>query len=171
MRFVKFTLIGLLGITLTFISLGFFHSSFQFENQIEVDASIEKSYASFVNDSLKPEWLEGYLGKEVLSGKRMVPGARFLVKFKEAEESVELIEVLKDAQLNEKYIFDMQTDVFDGTIEVYFEGDGQKTVLKIFTTIKGSNIFYRSMFYLLKGALQKQSQTNYNLLKVVIEKQ
>ncbi len=171
MRFVKFTLIGLLGITLAFISLGFFHSSFQFENQIEVDASVEKSYATFVNDSLKAEWLEGYLGKEVLSGKRRVPGARFLVKFEQAEERGEIIEVLKEAQENEKYIFDMLTDVFDGTIEVYFEGGEQKTVLKIFTTIKGSNVFYRSMFYLLKGALQKQAQTNYDLLKVVIEKQ
>ena len=171
MRFVKFTLIGLIGITLTFISLGFFHSSFQYENQIEVNASVEESYSTFINDSLNSEWLRGYIGNEVLSGNKLVSGSRFLIKFEQEGQHIEMIEVLKEIKENEKYIFDMETEVFDGRVEVYFEGDGNKTIIKVFTTIQGSNILYRSMFYLLKAGLQKQTQTNYDLLKLLIEKQ
>ena len=169
MQFVKFTLIGLIGITLAFLSLGFFHSNFQYENQIEVNASIEDSYATFINDSLTSEWLIGYIEKETLSGTPLTPGFRFLMKFKQDGESFEMIEEIKEIKENEKFIFDMETDLFTGTTEIYFEGKHDKTIIKAYSTMRGSNILYRSMFYLLKSGFQKQSQMNYDLLKKVIE--
>ena len=171
MSFVKFTLLGLIGITLAFISLGFFHSSFQYENQIEVDASVEKSYATFINDSLASEWLIGYVGNEALSGTPLTPGARFLMKFEQDGQAFEMIEELKEIKENEKFIFDMETESFTGTVEIYFEGNDQKTTITAYSTMAGSNILYRSMFYLLKSGLEKQSQMNYDQLKEVIEKQ
>jgi len=171
MRFVKFTLLGLIGITLAFISLGFFHSNFQYENKIEVNASVEKSYATFINDSLASDWLIGYVGNEVLSGAPLTPGSRFLMKFEQDGQTIEMIEELKEIKENEKFIFDMETDFFTGTVEIYFEGNDEKTTITAYSTMTGSNILYQSMFYLLKSGLQKQSQTNYDLLKEVIEKQ
>jgi|ETNmetMinimDraft_23_1059889.scaffolds.fasta_scaffold36865_2 hypothetical protein len=171
MRFVKFTLLGLIGITLTFISLGFFHSNFQYENQIEVDASVEKSYATFINDSLASQWLIGYVGNEVLSGAPLRPGSRFLMKFEQEGQTTEMIEELKEIKENEKFIFDLETSFFTRTVEVYFEGNNEKSTITAYSTMTGSNILYQSMLYILKSGLQKQSQTNYDLLKELIEKQ
>jgi uncharacterized protein (UPF0128 family) len=93
------------------------------------------------------------------------------MKFEQDGQTIEMIEELKEIKENEKFIFDMETDFFTGTVEIYFEGNDEKTTITAYSTMTGSNILYQSMFYLLKSGLQKQSQTNYDLLKEVIEKQ
>tara|TARA_B110000977_G_scaffold53501_1_gene72747 strand:+ start:324 stop:872 length:549 start_codon:yes stop_codon:yes gene_type:complete len=171
MRFVKFTLIGLIGITLAFLSLGFFHPSFSYQNQVEVDASVEESFKVFTNESLASEWLVGYVGKEILSGKELVVGSRFLMHFEQDGKKIHFTEELKEYTENEKFVFEMETDFFTSTIGIYFEGNDENTTIKTFTTSEGNNLFYRSMFYLLKSAFQQQAQVNYDLLKELIEKQ
>jgi hypothetical protein len=170
MRFVKFTLIGLIGITLAFFSLGFFHPSFQYENQVEVQASVEDSYRIFTNESLAHEWLYGYKGQEILKGKPLIPGSRFLMKFDESGRSYEFIEELVAVKENEKFIFDMETDFFNGKVEVYFEGDISTTTIKAFTTVEAHNLFYKSMFYILKNGMSERAQAQYEDLKDLIEK-
>ena len=118
MRFVKFTLVGLIGVTLTFMSLGFFHTSFQYENTIEVAASVEQSYKTFTNDSLNAEWLPGFIGVEVLSGAPLVPGSRFLITFEQDGERMSMVEVLREVKENEKFIVDMETEIFTGKVGV-----------------------------------------------------
>jgi len=169
MRFVKFTLLGLVGITLAFLSLGFFHTNFQYENQVEINASVEDSYATFINDSLRSEWLLGYVENETLSGIKLRPGHRRLLKFEQNGQTFEMIEELKEIKENEKLVFDMETELLTGSIEIYFDGNDEKTTLKVYSTMTGSNIFYRSMFYLLKSGLQKQSQVNYESFKLTVE--
>ena len=65
----------------------------------------------------------------------------------------------------------METDFFTGTVGIYFEGNAERTTIKAFNTSEGNNIFYRSMFYLLKSAFQQQAQVNYDFLKELIERQ
>ena len=169
MKFVKFTLISLIGITLAFLSLGFFHPTVQHENQVEINASVEKSYTIFMNDSLRSEWLIGYVGYEILSGTPNTAGFRYLIKFENENQNHEMIEEVKNIKENENYIFNMETELFTGTVEIYFEGNEDNTSMKVYTSLSGSNLFYCSMFYLMKSVFQKQSQMNYELLKKVIE--
>ncbi len=171
MRFVKFTLIGLVGITLAFFSLGFFHPSFSYQNQVDVNASVEESFKVFTDESLAHKWLDGYVGKEILSGKELVVGSRFLMQFEQDGEQFEFTEELIEYKKNEKFVFEMETEFFKGTVGIYFEGNEEKTTIKAFTSSEGNNVFYRSTFYLLKGAFQQQTQGNYHLLKDLIEKQ
>ena len=72
-----------------------------------------------------------------------------------------MIEEVKNIKENESYIFDMETDLFTGTVEIYFEGNEENTTIKVYSSLSGSNLFYRSMFYLMKSVFQKQSQMNY----------
>lgn len=170
MKFVKFTLIGLIGITLAFFSLGFFHPSFSYQNQVKVNASIDDSYRIFTDESLAHEWLFGYKGYEILKGKPLIPGSRFLMKFEESGSYYEFIEELLAVKENEKFIFDMETDFFDGKVEVYFEGDSATTTIKAFTSVEAHNIFYKSMFYVLKSGMSERAQGQYEDLKYLIEK-
>ena len=169
MRFVKYTLIGLIAITLSFFSFGLFHPTIEYENQIELRTSIEKSYDIFIQDSLRSEWLNSYIGYEVLSGTPNTEGARLLIKYENNGDTYEMIHIVKSFKENEKYIFDMETEMFNGTVKIYFEGDNKNTTINIYSSISGTNLFYQSMFYIMKSVFQKQSQMEYELLKEVIE--
>ena len=169
MKFVKFTLIGIIGITFAFLSLGLFHPTIQYKNQVEINAAIEKSYIIFMTDSLRSEWLIGYVGYEILTGTPNTAGFRYLITFENEGETYQMIEEVKNIKENENYIFDMETDLFTGTVEIYFEGDEENTTIKVYSSLSGSNLFYRSMFYLMKSVFQKQSHMNYELLKKVVE--
>lgn len=170
MRFVKYTLLGLIGITLAFFSLGFFHDSTTYENQVTVNASVEDSYAIFIDESLAAEWLIGYTRSEVISGERLRPGSRFLMTFEQGGQEFQFIEELKEIKENEKFIFDMETELFNGTVEIYFEGNAEETTIKTYTTMEGTNLFYKSLMYIMNSSMKEQSQINYDLLKELIEK-
>jgi hypothetical protein len=169
MRFVKFTLVGLISITLAFLSLGFFHAEFKYDNELDINASAENVYRIFTNDELKSKWLSGYYGSETLAGTASQSGHRKLLTFKQEEQSFEIIEELTEVHEGEKIVFTLETELFKGVNEVYFMGNDQNSTLKSYTTVKGSSIFYRAMFYALKSSMQNQTQQNYEALKKVVE--
>jgi len=171
MKFVKFAFLGLICISLAFVSLGIFHGEVKYENSIEIEASVEDSYNTFITDSLASEWLMGYVGNEVLSGEPLRPGSRFIMKFEQDGQSYEFIEELKAIRENELFAFDMETDFFIGSVEIIFEGDENRTTITVYSSLEGNNIIYKSFLYLLKSSLQNQSQMNYDLLKEVIERE
>lgn len=171
MRFVKYTLLGLIGITLAFFSLGFFHTSTTYQNEVTVNAPVEKSYSIFINPDLTSEWLAGYVKSEVISGAHLTPGSRFLMTFEQEGQQFTFIEELKEIKENEKFIFDMETELFNGTVEIYFEGNAEQTTIKTYTTMEGTNLFYKSLMYIMNSGMQAQSQVSYDLLKELIEKQ
>jgi hypothetical protein len=170
MKFVKYTLLGLAAITLAFFSLGFFHSSTTYENQVQVNASIEDSYSVFITDSLTSQWLTTFVKSELISGSHLTPGSRFLITFEQDGQQFEFIEELIDIKENEKFIFNMETELFRGRVEVYFEGNERETTITTYTTMEGTNLFYKSLMYIMNGGMQAQSQVNYELLKKLIEK-
>jgi uncharacterized protein YndB with AHSA1/START domain len=169
MRFVKFTLVGLVSVTLAFLSLGFFHKDFKYDNELIINSSPEKVYAAFTNEELKYKWLSGYSESESIAGKAFQPGHRKLLKFEQGDQLFEMTEELKEIHEEEKIVFSIQTELFTGLNEVYFMGSNGKCTLTSYTKIKGSSIFYRAMFYMLKSSMQNQTQLNYEALKMVVE--
>lgn len=169
MRFVKYTLVGLISITLAFLSLGFFHTEFKYVNELDINASPEKVYVVFTNEELKSKWLSGYSGSETLAGVPSQSGHRKLLMFKQEEQTFEIIEELTEVHEGEKIVFTLETELFKGVNEVYFMGNDHNSTLKSYTTVKGSSIFYRAMFYALKSSMQNQTQQNYEAFKKVVE--
>ncbi len=156
---------------LAFLSLGFFHSDFKYENELEIKASASNSFETFINDSLKSQWLTGFIEYETLTGSAFQPGHRKQLKFKQGDQTFEMVEELREIYKGEKIVFAIETELFTGLNELYFMGSDDKCTLKSYTTIKGSSIFYRAMFYILKSSMQNQTQQNYEALKRVIERQ
>ncbi|MAO45588.1 MAG: hypothetical protein CL823_00390 [Crocinitomicaceae bacterium] len=81
----------------------------------------------------------------------------------------EFIETLTVFKENEEFSFDMVTDMYTGSVKVEFAGSNPCTVTAT-TSNTGSNIFYKSLFYLSESIFVEQSQLNYDLLKDLIEK-
>ena len=91
------------------------------------------------------------------------------MKFENEGQGIEFVETLTVFKENEEFTFDMETDFFNGTVQVLFEGSSPCTMTTL-TYNEGTSTFYCSMFYLMKSAMQEQSQKNYDLLKEMIEK-
>jgi hypothetical protein len=168
MRPLKFIFIGFAVVILGFFSLGLIHSSFSYTNTVVIDATVEQTFAVFADESLAAEWLTGYIGHEVLEGAPNQPGSKFLMKFVQEGQEVEFVEILKVYEENAEFTFDLETGYFDGEVQILFSGSSPTTI-SVITVTKGTNIAYRSMFYLMKNMFQEQSQKNYELLKELVE--
>ena len=51
---------------------------------------------------------------ELISGSHLTPGSRFLMTFEQDGQQFEFIEELIDIKENEKFIFNMETELFRG---------------------------------------------------------
>lgn len=169
MKALKYMLIGFGIVILAFFSMGLMHSSFTYENEIQVTSSIKHSFETFTNDSLGPEWLIGLKGYEVLEGAPQQPGSKFLMKFEAEGQNFEFVETLTDFVPNEKFAFTMETEYFDGEVSITFAESNGGTLIKASTTNYPKGLFNKSMFYLMKSSLQAQSQISYDNLKQLIE--
>ena len=165
---LKYLTLGVIIIVLGFLSLGLIHPSFTYSNTITVDSSVEEAFAAFTDESRAGEWLIGYKGYDILEGEPHKPGSIFLMKFEVDENTMEFTETLTAFKQNEEFSFDMETEYFNGSVEVKVSGS-HPCIIEATTVTSGSNVFYCSMFYLMQSALKDQSQKNYDLLKDMIE--
>jgi uncharacterized protein YndB with AHSA1/START domain len=157
---LKYFSIGILVAVLSFFSIGLLHPSFEYENQITVEAPVEVVYEIFTNESLSSEWLIGFQGYEILEGEPLTVGAKFLMKFETDGQPYEFVEIMTAIEDNEEFSFHIDSDEQDGV-----------TTLTSTTYTSGRNMVYRSFWYIIKGVFQEQSQMNYDLLKGVIERE
>ena len=70
MKALKYILLGFGVIILSFFSMGFMHASFTYENEVQVNSTIDHSFEIFTNDSLGPKWLNVKL--EDIEGSKMI---------------------------------------------------------------------------------------------------
>lgn len=145
------------------------HPSYSYTNSIEIDSTVEEAFEAFTDESRAHEWLIGYKGYEILEGEPHKPGSKFLMKFETEGQEMTFVETLTAFKENEEFTFDMETEYFTGSVQVLFEGSNPCT-MTTHTYNEGTSTFYCSMFYLMKSAMQEQSQKNYDLLKDMIEK-
>ena len=145
MRFVKYTLVGLISITLAFLSLGFFHTEFKYVNELDINASPEKVYVVFTNEELKSKWLSGYSGSETLAGVPSQSGHRKLLTFKQEEQTFEIIEELTEVHEGEKIVFTLETELFKGVNEVYFMGNDQNSTLNTYLIYLNKTRYFQKL--------------------------
>lgn len=163
--FVQTIAIVLLG----FFSVGLIHPSYSYTNTVEIDCSLEEAFDAFTDESIAHQWLIGYKDYEIIEGAPHQPGSKFLMKFENEGQPFEFVETLTVFKENEEFSFEMETDYFNGNIQVLFEGSHPCTITTN-TYNEGTSTFYCSMFYLMKSALKEQIQMNYDNLKELIEK-
>ena len=168
-KILKYFLLTIVVVLLGFFSVGLLHPSYSYTNSIEIDCTVEEAFAAFTDESRADEWLIGYKGYEILEGEPPKPGSKFLMKFENEGQEMKFTETLTAFKENEEFTFDMETEFFTGTVQILFEGSNPCT-MTTHTYNEGTSTFYCSMFYLMKSAMQDQSQKNYDLLKEMIEK-
>ncbi len=166
---LKYLLLTIVVVLLGFFSLGLLHPSYSYTNSIEIDCTLEEAFKAFTDESRAHEWLIGYKGYEIIDGEPHKPGSKFLMKFENEGQEMTFVETLTEFKENEEFSFDMEAEFFTGSVQVLFEGSNPCT-MTTHTYNEGTSAFYCAMFYIMKSAMQEQSQKNYDMLKEMIEK-
>ena len=168
-KLLKYFILTIVIVILSFFSVGLIHPSYSYTNTVEIDCSAEEAFDAFTDKRIAHQWQTGYMDYEIIGGEPHQPGSKFLMKFENAGQPFEFLETLKVFKENEEFSLQMETDYFNGNIQVLFEGSHPCTIT-IYTYNEGTSTFYCSMLYLMKSVLKERSQKNYDNLKEHIEK-
>ncbi len=169
MKFIKIFLSIVLILVVIFVLIGVFIPSFSYKNKVSVKASLNKTFAMFNDETRMGEWLTGFRSIETISGNRNEVGSKYrLVVFGHDEEIV-MTEEMTAFKENELFAFNLDNDVMLADVEIKFSGDSTRSEIRANTVVHGKNMFWKSLLPLFKSNMTKQSQTDYEKLKTIIE--
>ena len=154
---------------LIYFVIGMITKSVKYSNSLLIDAPIEKSWSIFMDQDRFSEWMSGFERFEILEGQKGEVGAKYRLHFKEGEKDIRIDETVTHIDPPNHYGFDIDTEVFDGHIDVKFEEDGSKTRMTAGSEFRGKSAFLRSMFAMMKSSFKKNELSNYVRLKDIIE--
>jgi len=169
MRILKLILGLLLGLALVFFAVGIFTPSFTYENKVEVNASVEKAWAIFTDESRMGDWLTGFQSMETISGNPGEVGSKYRMIFVENGEEMVIMEEVTAFQENELFAFTLDADPLISDVEVKFRGDESKTEMTATNHVVGKNFLWKSMLRIMKSMIANRGQEQYDKLKEIIE--
>jgi hypothetical protein len=168
-KFIKYTVIIVLLITVVFFSLGFFVPELNMKNTVEVRSPIGHSFAVFENVNKMKDWMPGFKSIELTGGLPFMPNSTYKLVTEENGRRMEMKETLIALQTNEIFSFTLENDQIYSEVQVHFSGGPDKTIISAETKIRGQNMFWRSMLVFAKGTIMEKQQQMYEAMKKVIE--
>ena len=93
-KVLRFIVIGIFALAVLFFSLGLFIPTFSFDNVVEVNKPIEKTFAEFNDVSNMYKWIPGFQFIEPISGWPNEVGSKWKLVVKQEGKRMELIETM-----------------------------------------------------------------------------
>ena len=169
MKILKIILGLVVGLALVFFAVGIFAPSFTYENKVEVNASVEKAWAIFTDQSRMGDWLTGFQSMETISGNPGEVGSKYRMIFVENGEEMVIMEEVTAFQENKLFGFTLDADPLISDVEVKFTGDESKTEITATNHVEGKNLLWKSMLRIMKSMIANRGQEQYDKLKEIIE--
>lgn len=170
MKALKITGIVLAVLIVVYFSLGIITPSYSYSSQVIIERPIAHTWKVFTDPDNTGKWLEGFKSIETIEGEPMTVGSKFRIVFLQDGEEFEMLETMTAIDENERFAFDLETEVHTGSVDIRFsELDSMQTEITAVTVSEGKNLFMKSMFVLMKGYFQSMSDQQYAKLKEVIE--
>lgn len=153
-----------------FFLIGIFTPRFSYQCEIETPTEIAEAWDVFVNPELMSGWIEGFQEMELLEGDSMQAGSRYKMLVENQGEPFEMIEEIVVADAPERFSFLLENEVMFSQVKIRLERIDYGTRFTAYHEIEGKNIFWKSLFPLMKGQFQSQSQAGYIKLKQLMER-
>ncbi len=171
---IKKILLGLLGI-LVILVVGFFAIGFIFpklttETRVTINKPRKTVWKYFTDQNTLKEWLPNVKNIEKISGEPMTAGSKFKMTFEEDGSEIVMTETMTEVKENEVFAFILENEVMKANNRITFVDIGDKTEVIENNTLEGGNIFWRSLFAIMKSGFEKNSGDSYQRLKTNIEK-
>ena len=173
MKALKYVIFILVGLLVLFLLLGLLKPVIEYGHEITVDKPINEAWAVHQDETRLGEWLDGFQSIELLTGESGEVGSTYKVVVNpgEGQPDFEMIETI-----NSKQEFDHITLSFDSDMMVFdqtttFKEEGDQTIIKTDSKVKGKGMMMRSMFAameMLGGSFQAQEEKNVEALKALI---
>lgn len=175
MKFFLQIILALIVIVLLFFALGYMIKEQKNVNQIEVQAPIRFCWDVFQDDSKLPQWMSGVDKIEYVTGTVVEPGTQQKIIMKSVDKSSlsgvsELIRTITQIDPPTFFSYEYSNDMLNGYTDVRFEMKGDSI-----TTITNQDVFaakslwMRSTLFLMKGSVEKRTQSHFDQLKSIIE--
>jgi len=154
-----------------FVGFGIFVSSFDYSNEVLINASKEEVWEKLTDPEQANQWIETLTRMEILEGEPNAIGTKSKLYFSNAqgEDPVTLVEEITAFEPHNRFAFKMDTDIFDGSTEITLKTVAGKTQLTATNTVHGKAVYWRSLLYLMKGNLRQQAQLSYDNLKELLK--
>jgi uncharacterized protein YndB with AHSA1/START domain len=170
---IKKILLGLVGIILFlvagFFAIGLLNPSLSQETRVEINKPRAIVWAYFTDQSKMKEWMANVKTIERISGEPLTSGSKFKMIFEENGDEIVMTETMTEVKENEAFAFILENEVMHAEDKITFIDKGDKTELVENNTFVGGNLFWRSLFAVMKSGFSKNSKKTYERLKANIE--
>ncbi len=168
MKILKYIL-GFIGILLLiFFVRGLLTPSISYEAEIEVNKSAAESWSVMSDEEYLPEWLEGYIRSELVSGTANTIGAVSNIYVEDNGKEMVMKETMTGIELYKLMAMHFSIDFMEMDYEMMFEEANGKTKIKTKTTTMGNGLFAKSLMPFIKGTMVTQEVNNLNALQRII---
>lgn len=169
MKFLKWTFIILIVLSLGFFGAGLIQPEQEIEFEMEINKPVMQVYTNLLNPLIAQDWMVGLQSVEQVSGIPGFPGSELDLVFEENGEQMILHERFVKNIPGKGFTIDYSGDVMEGTIETTLEKSDGGTILHFKNNYAGNNFFWRSMMVFFSGQIEQRNRENYERFKKLVE--
>lgn len=159
----------LLLLGLVFIALGLGSGKHKTETSVEINAPVEQVYDFVLDENNNEKWLTGFSKSKLLSGEKGQVGSKYEMTFLYNDKEMKMYETITENIPNEKYAFELNDKMMDGTVELLFEPTANGTKVTEIHNFQSKGFVAKAMNTLVKGMIKKGKAKMYEDLKTSIE--
>ena len=165
-RFLHIVGILVVGVVIALIVLGLFVRNIMYVTTLYVEAPIEQSWATFMDDDRRGEWVSGLTGSELVSGEENAVGSHYRLVFSEADTfNVWISAIVPRKQI----VYRVEDLRGTGSVDVTFAQQNNGTRIVQETTFEGSAFHWRALLPVFKPVMQNIQMRNLDMLGSLIE--
>lgn len=169
MKYLKYLLFVVIAIALVFFGKGLFTPSVYYESEVVINKPVKEVWAVMSDESKLPDWIEGFVKTELVSGTPNTVGAVSKVYVQDQGQEMVMEETITKIKPEELMAMTFTMDFMNMDYEISMEEKDGKTSIKSKSTTVGNGIFAKSMISFMKGSMKDQEDKNLNKLKLIVE--
>ncbi len=169
MKIIGFFSSFLLFIAAVFFSIGIIIPNINFESRIEIERPVVLVFDAFTNSKILDDWLTGFQKIEKIEGNPRTAGSKYKLILKTNDELFTVIENVVDVREFEQLIIRGEQETMWTLSTTKFRSYGPITQVICIRSVKGKNLFWRSLLPFYKSEMVQQLANDLTNLKIVLE--
>ena len=169
MRIIKISILSLIALLVLFLSIGTIFPSFDYTNEVKVEAPMDKCWQSLNNPTTMHRWMQGLETYKLISGEHLQPGGTYSLIIVEGSERMEMIQKIEDINPPASIHLILTNDVLTSDFSYLLSETDGVTTLQAHYEVTGNSILWSSVLRLSKGYISGEGQKQLQKLKTLIE--
>lgn len=120
MKILKIILVTILILFLGIISFGIFNPSINYETKINLNISLEESFAAFNDIELVNQLIPGFISSDIISGNPNEMGAKYKLIIRFKGENYIMTETIKALWKNALVVYNFENEIFSFSTTMRF---------------------------------------------------